>query len=325
MGVEMIRRTIEAVGAVAVAVALAAPSTVAAQGQRTAWGDPDISGYFTTSSVVPLQRPRELGEQEFYSPEEAAARAAARLAPREGPLERERGTRADVHYDFDQFGLSQFQNEVATNIRTSIVTDPPNGRLPEQVDAAVARRDARNEARRGHEFDGPENRSLTERCIVWSSTLPPILPGGYNSNMQIFQSPGYVMIQAEMGDPRIIPTDGGEHAAGNLQQWNGVSVGRWEGETLVVETTNFHEQAAWRGSSKNMKVTERITRIDDSTVEYGFTVDDADTWSAPWSGVYPLAAIEGPLYEYACHEGNYGIANILSGQRAEEARQASGQ
>ena len=321
----MIRRTIGIVGAVAVAVSLAAPSTVAAQGQRTAWGDPDISGYFTTSSVVGLERPRELGEQEFYSPEEAAARAAARLAPREGPLERERGTRADVHYDFDQFGLSQFQNEVATNTRTSIVTDPPNGRLPELVDAARERREARNEARRGHEFDGPENRSLTERCVIWSSTLPPILPGGYNSNMQIFQSPGYVMIQAEMGDPRIIPTDGREHAAADLQQWNGVSVGRWEGETLVVETTNFHEQAAWRGSSKNMKVTERITRIDDSTVEYGFTVDDSDTWSAPWSGVFPLAAIEGPLYEYACHEGNYGIANILAGQRAEEARQASGQ
>ena len=140
--------------------------------------------------------------------------------------------------------------------------------------------------------------------------------------MQIFQTPGYVGIQAEMGDPRIIPTDGREHAAGDLQQYNGVSVGRWEGDTLVIETTNFHEQTAWRNSSPNMKVTERLTRIDDDTVEYRFTVEDPETWSVPWSGVYPLARIDGPIYEYACHEGNYGIANILAGQRAEERRQA---
>jgi hypothetical protein len=318
----MIRRSFTIVGVVAVAAALLAPSPILGQaGTRTSWGEPDISGYFTQSSIVPLERPRELGEQEFYTPEEAASREAARLAPPEESEERERGTAGDVHYDFDQFGLSQFQNDVAPNLRTSIIVDPPNGRLPELVDAAITRRDARNEARRGHEFDGPENRSLTERCIVWTSTLAPILPGGYNSNMQIFQSPGYVVIQAEMGDPRIIPTDGRSRSAGDLQQWNGVSVGRWEGETLVVETTNFHEQTAWRNASENMKVTERLTRIDDKTVEYAFTVEDPSTWSAPWSGVYPLAAIEGPLFEYACHEGNYGIANILAGQRATEARE----
>lgn len=326
----MIRRSITIVGVVAVALALVAPLQLAGQSnagvKKTSWGEPDISGYFTQSQVVPLERPRELGEQEFYTPEEAAARAAARLAPPDEPDERERGTSGDVHYQLDQFGLSQFQNDVAENLRTSIVTDPPDGRIPELVDAAVERRDARNAARRGHEFDGPENRSITERCIVWTSTLPPILPGGYNSNMQIFQSPGYVVIQAEMGDPRIIPTDGRKNNAGDLEQWNGVSLGHWEGNTLVVETTNFNEETAWRGASRNMKVTERLTRIDDQTVEYAFTVDDPDTWAAPWSGVYPLAAIEGPLFEYACHEGNYGIANILSGQRAVEAREAgSGQ
>ena len=316
----MIQRSIAIVGVAVLAVALLAPSPLRGQAARTSWGEPDISGYFTTSSVVPLERPLELGEREFYTPEEAA-----RMAPPDGPPERERGTRADVHYDLDQFGLSKFQNEIASNRRTSIVTDPPNGRIPELVDAALARRDARSEARRGHEYDGPENRSLTERCIVWTSTLPPILPGGYNSNMQIFQSPGYVVIQAEMGDPRIIPTDNREHAASDLQQWNGVSAGHWEGDTLVVETTNFNERTAWRNSSKNMKVTERLTRIDENTVEYRFTVEDPETWAAPWSGVHPLAAIEGPLFEYACHEGNYGIANILAGQRAEEARQAGGQ
>jgi hypothetical protein len=318
----MIRRAITIVGVVGVTFSLMTPSPLAGQAKTTAWGEPDISGYFTQSQTVPLERPRDLGEQEFYTPEEAAALAARRMAAPDGPSERDRGTRGDVHYDFDQFGLSAFQNEVATNLRPSVIVDPPNGRMPELVDAAAVRREARNEARRGHEYDGPENRSLTERCLVWTSTLPPILPGGYNGNMQIFQSPGYVVIQAEMGDPRIVPTDGRDNAAGDLQQYNGASMGHWEGDTLVVETTNFHEQTAWRNSSKNLKVTERLTRIDDETVEYRFTVEDAETWAAPWSGVYPLAAIDGPLFEYACHEGNYGIANILAGQRAEERRLA---
>ncbi len=320
----MIRRAVTIAGLAGLAVLLAPPS-ILGQAARTSWGEPDISGYFTNLTVVPLERPLELGEQEFYTPEEAAAMEAALMAPPEGPLERQRGTEDDVHYDFDQFGLSQFQNEISSNLRTSIVVDPSNGRIPELVDAALARREARIEANRGHEFDGPENRPLQERCVVWVRKLPPLLPGGYNSNVQIFQSPGYVVIQGEMGNPRVIPTDGREHSAGDLQQWNGVSVGHWEGDTLVVETTNFNEQTAWRESSKNMKVTERLTRMDEKTVEYRFTVEDPDTWATPWSGVYGLAAIEGPLFEYACHEGNYGIANILAGQRAEETRQAGGQ
>jgi len=160
-------------------------------------------------------------------------------------------------------------------------------------------------------------RSLTERCIVWTSTLPPILPGGYNSNLQIFQSPGYVVIQGEMGDPRIISTDGKARGAA-LPQWNGTSVGHWEGATFVVETKGFHPTTAWRNSSENMTVTERLTRIDEDTVEYAFTVSDPDTWAEPWGGVYPLTNLDGVLFEYACTEGNYGMANILSGERAAE-------
>ena len=142
--------------------------------------------------------------------------------------------------------------------------------------------------------------------------------------MHIFQSPGYVVIQAEMGDARVIPTDGRDHVSGDLRQWNGNSVGRWEGDTLVIETTGFREETAWRGSSTSLKVTERLRRVSDEVVEYGFTVDDPETWAQPWSGVYPLTEIEGPLFEYACHEGNYGMANILSGQRAEEAAALAG-
>lgn len=317
-------------GAVAVAVLLTLSPAALAQSasedtKMTTWGEPDISGVFTQSQVVPLERPRELGEQEFYTPEAAAARAEQRLTPNDEPEERQRGTRADVHYDFDQFGLSQHQGAVAENLRTSIVTTPSNGRIPELVDAAVERREARGAENRGREFDGPENRSLTERCIVWSSTVAPILPGGYNSNMQIAQSPGYVIIQAEMGDPRVIPTDGRENITDDIRQWNGSSTGHWEGDTLVIETTNFREEVAWRGASENVTVTERLRRVDEDTVEYSFLVEDPETWAEPWGGVYPLDPLGGLIYEYACHEGNYGIANILAGQRAEEAREGAQQ
>ena len=165
-------------------------------------------------------------------------------------------------------------------------------------------------------------RSLTERCVIWSSTQPPILPRGYNSNLQIFQSPGYVIVQGEMGDPRIIPTDGRPLPSTLLPQWNGTSVGRWEDETFVIETAGFHPESAWRNASENMRVTERITRVDEDTLEYAFTVVDPDTWAEPWSGVYPLTKLDGLLYEYACTEGNYGMANILSGARAAEREAA---
>ena len=189
--------------------------------------------------------------------------------------------------------------------------------------AAATRRDARADARKGHEFDGPEMRSLTERCIVWPSTLAPILPRGYNSNLQIFQSPGYVIIQGEMGDPRMVPTDGRALPSKLLPQWNGTSVGRWDGETFVVETAGFHPDTAWRNASENMRVTERFTRIDEDTLEYAFTVVDPDTWAEPWGGVYPLTDLGALLYEYACTEGNYGMANILSGERAVEKKTAA--
>ncbi len=216
------------------------------------------------------------------------------------------------------FKLSADEGATSPNLRTSIVTSPANGRIPALLPAAIARRDTRAAARKGHEFDGPEFRGLSERCIVWTSTLPPILPGGYNSNMQIFQSPGYVIIQGEMGDPRIIPTDGRPAPADGLAQWNGTSVGRWEGDTLVVETAGFNEITAWRNGSANMRVTEWLTRLDEDTVEYRFEVEDPETWAEPWGGVYPLTNLNGVLFEYACTEGNYGMANILSGERARE-------
>ncbi len=300
------------------AAPIATAQTSREEHPRTQWGEPDISGVYSQYTTAPLERPEELGNKEFYTPEEFAVAEPQRVARGERPYTTEAGTDSDVHYDNDLFALRANEGIMSPNYRTSIVTTPPNGRIPGLLPQANARRAARADARRGHEFDGPEYRSLTERCIVWSSTLPPMLPGGYNSNLQIFQSPGYVMIQAEMGDPRAIPTDGRKLPENLLPQFNGTSVGRWEGDTLVIETAGFHPDSAWRGGSEHMRVTERISRVDEDTLEYAFLVEDPETWEEPWGGAYPLTAMDSVLFEYACTEGNYGMANILSGARATE-------
>jgi hypothetical protein len=308
-----------------VAAAIGAIIAMGAQAQkhpRTAWGDPDIAGAYAEFTTAPLERDPKFGDKEFFTPEEHAEFAKQRLSQQFADDDTEPGTQADVHYSMGQFALSENEGVTSLNLRTSIVTQPKNGRIPALTPTAAARRDAIAAARRGHEFDGPETRSLTERCIVWSSTLAPILPRGYNSNLQIFQSPGYVIVQGEMGDPRMIPTDGRKLPEKLLPQWNGTSVGRWEGETFVIETAGFHPDAAWRNSSEKLRVTERITRLDEDTLEYAFTVADPDTWAEPWGGVYPLTALDGLLYEYACTEGNYGMANILSGARVAERETA---
>jgi hypothetical protein len=315
------------VRALSVALSVEAQSSRASNQPRTAWGDPDIAGVYAQYTTAPLERPNDFGEREFLTDDEFAELERRRLAPLDlKPAESDTtpGTAADVHYNLDQFALGANEGVSSPNRRTSIVTLPANGRIPAALPQAAERRQVAAARTRGREFDGPEFRSLTERCIVWSSTLPPILPGGYNSNLQIFQSPGYVMIQGEMGDPRVVPTDGRKLPDALVPQWNGTSVGRWEGDTLVVETAGFRQETAWRGSSANLHVTERFSRIDADTLEYSFTVVDSDTWAEPWGGVYPLTEMDSVLFEYACTEGNYGMANILSGERARE-RQPAGQ
>lgn len=315
--------------ALGMAALAAAVTSLASQAQqkhpRTAWGDPDLTGAYSEFTTAPLERDAEYGDREFLTETEYPEFAKRRLEQRFGDDETEPGTQADVHYSMGQFQLSENEGVHSLNLRTSIVTQPKNGRIPPLTAAAAARRDERAAARRGKEFDGPEMRSLTERCIIWSSTQPPILPRGYNSNLQIFQSPGYVVIQGEMGDPRIIPTDGRKLPDKLLPQWNGTSVGHWEGETFVVETAGFHPESAWRNASENMRVTERIRRLDEDTLEYEFMVSDPETWAEPWGGVYPLTKLDGLLYEYACTEGNYGMANILSGARKAEQDAAAKQ
>jgi hypothetical protein len=311
--------------AAGLAAAIASLCAHAQKTPRTAWGDPDLTGAYSEFTTAPLERAPEYGEREFLARDEYEEFAKRRLEQRFDADDTEPGTPADVHYSMGQFQLSENEGVHSMNLRTSIVTQPKNGRIPPLTAEAAARRDALAAARRGKEFDGPERRSLTERCVIWPSTQPPILPRGYNSNLQIFQSPGYVVIQGEMGDPRVIPTDGRKLPDKLLPQWNGTSVGRWDGETFVIETAGFHPESAWRNASENMRVTERITRIDEDTLEYAFTVTDPSTWAEPWGGVYPLTKLDGVLYEYACTEGNYGMANILSGARVAEKEAAAKQ
>jgi hypothetical protein len=295
---------------VAAKVATATPARA-----RTADGQPNLEGVWSTASVTPLERPKDLGAKEFFTKEEAEAYEKKTLAVHEVAAP---GTYGDVHYSMAQFGLEKGQSQVAASIRTSLIVGP-EGRIPPMIPEAQQRNAARAAANKGHEFDGPETRSLGEQCIMWPNEGPPIQPAGYNSNLQIVQGPGYVAILQEMiHDVRVIPTDGSPHLAANIRQWFGDSRGHWEGETLVVDTTNFTGRTAFRGSSENLHVVERFTRQADDRILYQFTVEDPATWTKSWSAEMPMTKIDGPIFEYACHEGNYGMRNNLSGARAEE-------
>jgi hypothetical protein len=286
---------------------------------KTADGAPDISGIFTNSVVTPLERPKDLGTKEFFTAEEADAYAKRSLARKEatGP-----GTYNDVHYDMGQFGLEKTQSKVAASIRTSMIVGP-DGHVPPMLPEAQKRAAARAALNKGHEYDGPENRGLAERCIIWGAEGPPMMPIGYNSNLQIAQGEGYVAIMQEMiHDVRIIPTDGRPHAPSNIRELMGDSRGHWEGNTLVVDTTNFTDRNPFHGSGENLHVVERFTRTDPDTVLYQFTVSDPTTWEKSWSAEFPMTKIDGPIFEYACHEGNYGMPNNLSGARADEKKLA---
>ena len=282
---------------------------------RTADGHPDLEGFWTNASVVPLERPKNLGAKEFYTEEEAAANAKREL----GRSSWDRlGSQAAVHYDMSQYGLDLSQTKVALSRRTSLIVGP-TGRIPPRTPEAQKRLAARAAERRGHEFDSAQDRPLQERCIVWSNEGPPMLPAAYNSNLEIVQDADYVSILQEMiHDARMIPTDGRPHLESGIRQWLGDSRGHWDGDTLVVDTTNFTGRASFFGSSENLHVVERFRLIDADTILYEFTIDDPATWTRPWTAQLPLTRITGPIFEYACHEGNLGMPNTLSGARASE-------
>lgn len=284
---------------------------------RTQTGKPDFKGFWSMATVTPLERPPALGDKEFYTPEEYAAFEAEQL-DYEKP---EPGTQADVHYGFVDFGLHPSQNTLATNLRTSIIYDPPNGRIPPLLPAAQAEWDARQAHYQEHSTDSAQERMLQERCIVWPHNGPPMLPTGYNNNAKVVQTDEhFVFLQEMMQDPRIIPLDGREPIPASIPQWYGSSRGHWEGDTIVVETTNFTGltgRVIPRISTKG-KVVEKFTMVGPDTMLYQFTVIDPDTWPTTWSGEFHMQRTTGPMFEYACHEGNYGIVDVLSAARAAE-------
>ena len=308
-------------------VGLAAIPVVAAaqEAPRTGWGEPDLQGVWDFRTLTPLQRPEDLGDKAFLTAEEAADREQAEIDRNLRLWERgARTTEAGGNVGaYNNFWMDRGTRVIET-LRTSLIIDPPTGRLAELTEEGQAR--ARIN-RGSFTVEFPESYTdlnSYDRCIQGFNAGPPITPGGYNQNVQIFQTPDHLVMLTEMvHTARIIPLDGQPHLDDRVQQWSGDSRGHWEGDTLVVETKNFAEKRAWRGSTDNMTLVERFRRRDADTLEYEYTVTDLDNWTAPWTVNLPMVKSELPVFEYACHEGNYAMPNILGGARALEREAAS--
>ena len=311
---------------VVLAVAAVVVGSAPAAGQeapRTPWGAPDLQGVWDFRTLTPMERPEELEAKDVYTEEEAAAFEARRLSEFAAMDEEEP---ADIVGNYNQFWFDRGDTVVQTN-RTSLVTDPADGRIPALTGAAEGRRAALAKAREGtgrHEptpggsVEDLGSNGLQLRCIMGFNSGPPMTPSAYNNNMQVFQTEDHVVLFTEMvHDARIVPLDGRAQLPAGLRQWSGSSRAHWDGDTLVVETTNFLRETGFMrgGSTRNLHLTERLTRVAPDTLLYDVTVNDPTTWSRPWSFVVPMKLNPDPLYEYACHEGNYGLYNILAGAR----------
>jgi hypothetical protein len=326
------RFALAGVPSVAVLLCLLSAMPVAAQSAapdgevaRTSWGDPDLMGVWDFRSLTPLQRPASFEGKAVLTVEEAAAYERERVAL----LDKDRGTEdglssgADVASAYNEFWWD-YGKQLTEDRRTSLVVDPPDGRIPELTDAARERQRVRGVARRRDAW-GPEDRGVSERCILGFNAGPPMSPSAYNNNVKIFQTPGYVALFVEMvHDVRIIPLDERPHLPGNVEQWRGDARGHWDGDTLVVESTNFTDKTSFSGSGSAMRLVERFTRVRDDLVLYEYTVDDAESFAAPWTVAIPMKRNDLPLFEYACHEGNYGMTNLMESARAVDARRAEG-
>jgi hypothetical protein len=339
----VVRRANSATVKLALAVAIAVPMATSALAQspasqkappgksagklpRTADGHPDFNGTWSNASIIALERPKELEGKQTLTLEEMAAyekvvfARSSRERPRPGGGV---GTYNDFWWDSD--------SKRAPNLRTSIIVDPPDGKVPPLTPAAQQTLQVDRAHAREHPADGPEDRGLLERCILFPTTGPPMLPSFYNNSQfgplttyyQIVQTPDHVTILIELNhDVRIIPLDGRPHAPSKVRQWLGDPRGHWEGDALVVDTTNFTGNTKFKGADENLHLTERFTRTGPDTILYAFTVDDPTAFTKPWKGEIPMALSNSPLFEHACNEGNYGLAGILSGARANEQKVA---
>jgi hypothetical protein len=333
-------------GAAAVALSLAAMMTVVALAEqkpatanstraaadwrvpRTADGRPDLQGIWANNSATPLERPKHWAGRQFVTAQELAEvkKIADEIVANDGDAQFGDGLvlaaldriKKPGSYDpgtgnYNQFWLVERDFE---DLRTSLITDPPDGKIPSLTPEAQKRRAARMEYSKLHPADGPEDRPAGERCVNFGV---PKIGAGYNSYYQIFQTPTHVAILSEMAhDARLIPVDGRPHVGDAIRQWNGDARGRWEGDTLVVETRNFSTKSEFRESSEHLHLVERFTRVGPTTLNYEVTITDPTTWSKPWTVMIPLKSRSEAIYEYACHEGNSGMHGILAGHRAQE-------
>jgi hypothetical protein len=312
-------------GLVLALLAAAAPFTVGGQSPgryvppRLPNGQPDLQGVWSYATITPLERPAELGDKAVLTPAEAEAWTKQTIA-RENKDVRPEDKTADVGAAYNDFWWDRGTSVVGTR-RTSLITDPPNGRIPSMTAAGQAGTSARGVVRM-RIAEGPEDRPAAERCIIGFNAGPPMIPSAYNNHTQLFQAGTHVGIVNEMiHEVRIVPLDGRAVPASSVGFWRGVSRGRWDGDTLVVDTTNFNEGARVSYdifATSRMKVTERFTRVAADTLLYEFTVEDPTTWTRPWSGQLPMTKSRDRIYEYACHEGNYAMEHMLSGARADE-------
>ena len=345
-------RCLAAVFTVIAGVALApvfaaAQSTNTSTPPRTAWGQPDLQGVWDFRSITPLQRPEELADQKFLTAEEAA-NLEQEAVDRDARLWEEGARRTEAGGNvgaYNNFWMDRGLKAVGTR-HTSLIVDPPDGRLPPLRPGTVEQVGSTSEDVPGHRpvrfrvggigADGPEDRGLGVRCLLGFNSGPPMIPSAYNNNMQLFQTPDHVVILNEMvHDARIVPLDRRPHLPEDVRHWMGDARGHWDGDTLVVETTNFTDKTpsfnptltSSVGTGETLTLTERFRRVDADTLLYEYTVDDPTTFTRPFTAAFPMRKSEAPIFEYACHEGNYAMEGILAGARAEEkaAREAANQ
>src|SRR5262249_48526943 len=282
----------------------------------------DLQGVWEFNTITPLERPRELADKQVFTDEEAAA--FERDENRRQNRDLIDSAKGGANYPpggvvpYNEFWYDRGTKVIGSK-RTSLIVDPPDGRLPPMTAEGQKRADARAASDRDDQLgrgpaDSWEDRSVSERCIMGFNAGPPITPGAYNNYVQILQTAGSLVIFTEMiHDARIIPLDGRPHLPRDVRQWKGDSRGHWDGNTLVVETTNFHGETSLRGSTANLHLVERLTRKDADTLVYEFTVDDPTTWTKPWTGQIPMRKSQDLVYEYACHEGNEAMVGMLAG------------
>ena len=302
--------------------AAAKPYTV----PRTTWGDPDLQGIWNNATSTPLQRPERFGDKSVLADEEAE-QFEEELARNQNRDNRDGGPEAQVIAGYNEFWMDSRRLELLKDHRTSLIVDPPDGRIPPRLPptpeaerARAARAAAQARVNAGMPND-PEDFSVDVRCIT-RNDRPPHLNALYNNDFQIYQSPGYVAIQAEMiHSARVIPLDGRPHLTNAIRAWQGDTRGHWEGATLVLETTNFkkEEGATYQNANPDsLKIIERFTRLDADHIDYEFTVSDPATWARPWTARIPWKKADGEIYEYACHEGDYDILHLLKMARKME-------